>query len=101
MLTGEELSELQENSHPIREESTERQATTQKHGLKFFEPEVQAEYKRKIGDLERELEALRGQRKREDKFIHSIQKMRLLMEGGEECSLKELWRWIKALPQRK
>jgi hypothetical protein len=63
---------------------------------------VQAEYKRKIGDLEREVEALRGQRKREDKFIHSIQKMRMLMDGAEdECSLKELWRWIKALPQRK
>jgi hypothetical protein len=43
---------------------------------------VHAEYKRKIGDLERELEALRLQRKREDKFVHSIQKMRMLMDGA-------------------
>jgi hypothetical protein len=104
VLMGEELEELQENSHPLRQniEGNDNQPTTLKHNMKYFEPEAHAEYKRRIGDLEREVEDLKGQHKREEKFIQSIFKMRRLMDNLEEdCSLKELWRWIKHLPQRK
>ena len=50
------------------------------------------ELKQKIVQLERE-------NKVKSKFIESVYDMRRKLEGTtEDCSLKDLWRWLKKLP---
>lgn len=40
--------------------------------------------------------------KRQSKFIDSVQSMRRAVEKtNEQCSLKQLWRWLKMLPTNK
>lgn len=45
----------------------------------YIDPEQEAHYKRRIQDLELELEELKAKHKKEDKFIQSIIKMRKVM----------------------
>ena len=40
------------------------------------------------------------EKKRQGRFIESVQKMRKTVEKvNEDCSLRELWRWVKTLPE--
>lgn len=49
--------------------------------------------------MQEELMEQREMAKKEEKLIQSIFKMRrMLIKTEEDCSLKELWRWIKQLP---